>query len=46
MLLQGLVVDDNIIKIRNNKKINERSRYLVNENAKRGQCIHDTKRHD
>jgi len=34
MLLQDLAIDDNVIKIDNNKIIEERSKYLVQEGAK------------
>jgi len=31
MLLQGLTIDDNVIKINNNKAVRVRSKYLVHE---------------
>jgi len=46
MHLQGLAIDDNIIKINNHETIKERSKYLIREGAKCGQCISEAKRHD
>jgi len=39
MLLQRLTMVDNVIKIKNNKAIKERSKYLVHEGAKLGYYV-------
>jgi len=46
MLLQGLAIDDNVIKINNNEAIKERHKYLIHEGAKCGWCICEAKGHD
>ena len=46
MLLQGLAIDDNVIKINNHEAIKERSKYLAHEGAKCGRCICEAKGHD
>ena len=46
MLLQGLAIDDNVIKINNHEAIKKRSKYLVHEGAKCGWCIYEAKGHD
>ena len=46
MLLQGLAIDDNVIKINNNEAIEKKSKYLVHEGAKCGRCIYENKGHD
>jgi len=46
MFLQGLAIDDNVIKINNHEAINERREYLVHAGAKCGRCICQAKGHD
>jgi len=46
ILLQGLAIDDNVIKINNNAAIKEWIKYIVYEGAKCGRCISEAKGHD
>lgn len=46
MFLQGLAIDDYVIKRNNYKTIEERSKYFFHKSAKCGRCICEDKRHD
>jgi len=46
MLLHGLAIGDNVIKIDNGEAIGERSKYLVHDSAKCGRRIHEAKGND